>query len=203
MKATRIFTLICFSLFSGILHAAGPTDELKETINASLDVVFDSANSELSIDTKQKKVREILESHYDLTVLIRRAMGRNWALLSASEQTQVVELIKKLIVKAYFKNIDGLSRPEIRFGETIEVSSNRVEVPATIQTGNKVYNIVFRLGQLQSGWEIYDIVGENISIVSNYRQQLDDHFRKGTGAELIKKLENLLASNEIGDEIKI
>jgi phospholipid transport system substrate-binding protein len=191
------------SLFAGVLQAAGPADELKETVDASLDVVFDPANADLSIESKQQKVREILEGRYDLTVLIRRSMGRNWSLLSAAEQEQVVELIKKLIVKAYFKNIDGIRRPEFSFGQTLEVSSKRVEVPATIQAGDKVFNIVFRLGKLQSGWEIYDIVGENISIVSNYRQQMDDHFRKGNGAELITKLENLLSNDEIGNEIKI
>jgi len=50
---------------------------------------------------------------------------------------------------------------------------------------------------LKTGWEIYDIVAEDISIVSNYRQQLDDHFRKENGARLIEKLEKLLEQEEL------
>jgi phospholipid transport system substrate-binding protein len=50
---------------------------------------------------------------------------------------------------------------------------------------------------LKTGWQIYDIVAEDISIVSNYRQQFDDHFRKGNGAQLIEKLEKLLKQEEL------
>ena len=57
--------------------------------------------------------------------------------------------------------------------------------------------MVYRLGRLQSGWQIYDIVGEDISMVSNYRQQFDDHFRKGNGQQLIEKLEDLLNEGEL------
>jgi phospholipid transport system substrate-binding protein len=45
---------------------------------------------------------------------------------------------------------------------------------------------------LKTGWQIYDIVAEDISMVSNYRQQFDDHFREENGARLIEKLEKLL-----------
>ncbi len=42
-----------------------------------------------------------------------------------------------------------------------------------------------------------DILAEEVSVVSNYRQQFDDHFRKGTGAELIEKLEELLEKDNL------
>jgi ABC-type transporter MlaC component len=56
---------------------------------------------------------------------------------------------------------------------------------------------------MSSGWQIYDIVAENISVVSNYRQQIDDHFRKGDGAGLVARLEELLKQDEINDDTKI
>jgi phospholipid transport system substrate-binding protein len=56
---------------------------------------------------------------------------------------------------------------------------------------------------MQSGWEIYDIVAEDISVVSNYRQQFDDHFRQGNGAELIKKLKDLLGREELDATIEL
>ncbi len=54
------------------------------------------------------------------------------------------------------------------------------------------FYVLYRLGLTRTGWQIYDIVIEGISIVSNYRQQFVDHFRRGTPEELIKKLENLV-----------
>jgi phospholipid transport system substrate-binding protein len=50
---------------------------------------------------------------------------------------------------------------------------------------------------------MYDIVAEGISIVANYRQQFDDHFRRGTAAELIQKLEELLKEGTLHETITI
>lgn len=203
MKFLRL-SLFAFCLLGvAMVHADDPAVKLREAIDASLDVVFDGKNADLSDAQKQTKIRGILESRYDLTVLIRRAMGRNWALLSGSEQTEVVELIKKLVLKAFIKNMSGIARPEITFAATHEITDKRVEVPSTVVLDGKTFYVLYRFGRLESGWEIYDIVAENVSVVSNYRQQLDDHFRKGTGAELIDKLEQLLQSDDLGNEIKI
>lgn len=205
MKKFLILFCLCFTFVGGVSAgtSAQPAKELKNAIEASLDVVYGEGSAERSDAEKQKAVREVLEKHYDLTVLIRRAMGRNWQLLDSSEQEQVVELIKQLVVKAYVKNLNGGERPKVSFGETVNITDKRIEVPSTIVAEGKTYYVTYRLGRLASGWEIYDIVAENISVVSNYRQQLDDHFLRGTAEELIKKLKELLEKDEFGNEIKI
>jgi phospholipid transport system substrate-binding protein len=55
-----------------------------------------------------------------------------------------------------------------------------------------VYQLTYRFGRLQSGWQIYDILAEGISMVANYRQQIDDHFRNDNAQALVKKLDELL-----------
>ena len=67
----------------------------------------------------------------------------------------------------------------------------------------KTYNILYRLRLMDSGWQIYDIVAENVSMSSNYRGQIDDHFRKGSAADLIARLKDLLAKDEINEDTKI
>jgi phospholipid transport system substrate-binding protein len=158
---------------------------------------------ELSSEQKQTKVRETIEASYDLNVIIRRAIGRNWRLMDESEQTQVLELVKQLVVKAYVKGMDGKSRPQVELGSIIKVTEKRIEIESRVLLDGKTYYVVYRLARLSTGWEIYDIVAENISVVSNYRQQIDDHFRKGTGAELIIRLEELLESEDINENTKI
>jgi phospholipid transport system substrate-binding protein len=200
-------SIICyFFAFSAFVMAADskdPAAELQSAINASLEVVYGAGSEAKSDPDKQQAVRGVLESHYDLTILIRRAMGRNWELLKESEQEEVIDLIKQLVVKAYVKNLNGSVRPKVSYGKTIQISENRIEIPSTIVADGTTYYVTYRLGLLPSGWEIYDIVAENISVVSNYRQQLDDHFQRGTGAELIKKLKNILKNEEFDNEIKI
>lgn len=175
---------------------------LQGTIDATIDVLYGAAN--ISLDEKQGKVREILEKNYDLDVMIRRAIGRNWRLMSESEQVRVLELVRQLVLRAYIKALEGKDRPVVNLGKEILISDRRMEIESTVLLGGQNFHILYRLGRMRSGWQIYDIVAESsISVVSNYRQQFDDHFRKGSGSELITRLEELLQQDVIYEETKI
>lgn len=204
MNVFRIFTFILFFTAGGhLLAEAAPVEKLKSTVEGALDVLYLGDYQDLSESARQAKVRDIIESNYDLSVLIRRAMGRNWGLLNASEQEQVLDLVKRLILKAYFEGLEGRARPQVSFGATVDVASNRIEIPSTVVSDGEEYRVLYRLGRMESGWQIYDIVAEGISIVSNYRQQFDDHFRRGTAAGLISKLKDLLAQPELNEDFKL
>jgi len=186
------------ALFAVLPVQANETAKLATTMEATLDIMYLDAYKDYTSAQRQDAVRAIVEDQYDLEVLIRRAMARNWSLLTADEQMQVRNLIDQLIVKSFVEGMAGKGRPILDCGAVIEVTSKRIEVPVVISfPSGKTFNVLYRLGLLKTGWQIYDIVAENISIVSNYRQQFDDHFRKGNGAQLIEKLEKLLKQEEL------
>lgn len=205
MRSFVHITVCLVCLFAGATLSAQEAEraKLQATIDGALDAIYSECCHELSSEQKQTKVRETIEASYDLNVIIRRAIGRNWRLMNESEQTQVLELVKQLVVKAYVKGMDGKSRPQIDLGTITKVTEKRIEIESTVLLDDKTYYVVYRLARLSTGWEIYDIVAENISVVSNYRQQIDDHFRKGNGAELITRLKELLESEDINENTKI
>lgn len=178
-------------------------EKLSGTIEAALDVLYSEENGGLSDVEKQAKVRDVLESSYDLNVIIRRAIGRNWQRMDSQEQDRVVELVKQLTVKAYVNGMEGENRPEVSMGKVLEISDKRIEIDSTFRLDGKTYNVLYRLGRMPDGWQIYDIVAEDISVVSNYRQQIDDHFRRSDAKRLIERLQELLEKGEIDEEIQI
>ena len=190
---------------SGHVAVAGEqaVAQLTGAVDAALDALYADGSEQMSSAQKQAKVRAVFEQSYDLTILIRRSMGRNWKRLEADQQARVSELIKQLIVKSYVEGLDGQARPQVSYGDVLQVSAKRLEVPSTIVLGEKTFHLLYRLGRLKSGWQIYDIVAEDISVVSNYRQQFDDHFRKSNGAQLIEKLEQLLNQQGLNEAIKL
>ncbi len=178
-------------------------EKLQGMIDAALDVIYSDTNSTLSAYEKQAQVREKLESSYDLDVMIRYAIGKNWRRMNEQEQLEVLELVKQLVIKAYVMGLDGKDRPSITLGELTEIGKARIEIESTMVLDTKTYYILYRLRQMKSGWQIYDIVAENVSVSSNYRGQIDDHFRKGSGADLIARLKDLLAKDKINEDTKI
>ena len=176
-----------------------PADKLAATVQDTLEVVYGDCCKGDSAAEKQSKVRGIVESRYDMTVLIRRAIGRNWNLMNAAEQAEVLDLVKQLVIKAYVKGLDGKERPVVSFEETLEISSKRIEVPSLVMLDGKPIRVLYRMGRMGTEWELFDIVAENISVVSNYRQQFDDHFRQENGAQLITKLQSLLQKEDLDE----
>jgi phospholipid transport system substrate-binding protein len=205
MKTFFYKTFLVLGLLSGPAVSAqeAQKERLQEMINATLDVIYSETHTSLSANEKQAKVREKLESIYDLDVMIRYAIGKNWRRMNNREQLEVLELVKQLVIKAYVIGLDGKDRPSVMFGELIEIGKARIEIESTMVLDVKTYYILYRLRKMDSGWQIYDIVAENVSMSSNYRGQIDDHFRKGSGADLIARLKDLLAKDEINEDTKI
>ena len=178
-------------------------EKLQGMIDATLDVIYSQTHASLSANEKQALVREKIESSYDLDVMIRYAIGKNWRRMNEQEQLEVLELVKQLVLKAYVTGLEGKDRPTVTLGELTEIGKARIEIESTMVLDMKTYYILYRLRQMDSGWQIYDIVAENVSMSSNYRGQIDDHFRKGSAADLIARLKDLLAKDEINEDTKI
>jgi len=194
MKLKRLLICVAFCVFGLSAHSqVEEVIKLESVTSDALEILYSTDHTDLTNQEKENAVREILERNYDLIVIIRRTMGRNWKLLSSSEQSEVEDLITKLIVKAFVEGFQGMERPIIKYGAPVTITDKRFEVPSVITfPDGRVFNLVYRFGLLKTGFQVYDIVAEGVSVVSNYRQQFDDHFRKGTSTELIERLKQLL-----------
>ena len=198
MKFRLIFLAISVVLYPSILAAEGdPAIKLQETIKAALVVFYQPDAANKSGKEKRMQIASLLSGTYDLSVIVRRAMGRNWKKLSSTEQEEVLSLFEQLVVKVTYDRLSsGIEQPEIEYGKTVYESDKRVRIPSVIRVEGNSYNVAYRLGKLASGWQIYDIVAEDISFVSNYRQQFNDHFRRSDGAALIQKLKEMLTNED-------
>ena len=201
MKLKRLlFGVVLLLSGASVFAQVEEVAKLESACRDALDILYEAEYKDYSKEEKLTDVRTILERNYDLMVLIRRAIGRNWKLLSPPEQSKIKELVAQLIVKAFVEGLAGVERPTIQYGEMVTITEKRIEIPTVVTFADgRMFNLVYRLGRLKTGWQIYDIIVEEVSVVSNYRQQIDDHFRKGTGAELIEKLEQLLEEEDLSE----
>lgn len=199
----RAYLVLGLLLVASVSAQEAQKGKLQGMIDATMDVIYSQTYASLSANEKKLKVRQKLESSYDLDVMIRYAIGKNWRRMNEQEQLEVLELVKQLVLKAYVIGLEGKDRPTVTLGELTEIGKARIEIESTMVLDAKTYYILYRLRQMDSGWQIYDIVAENVSMSSNYRGQIDDHFRKGSAADLIARLKDLLAKDEINEDTKI
>ena len=198
MKLFKI-TLCVFAFFASNLLLAinDPAIQIKETSENVLEILYsDSKNIE-------EEILAYLSDNYNLDIIIRRTLGRNWNKIHSEHQQRVVALIKRLVLRAYIDGMRGKRKPDIQYSDTRFISTKRAEVPTSIYFSDKPIALTYRVGLVSGQWEIFDIVVENISIVLTYRNQFDVFFTKNTSDALIEKLETLLTNENLGKALPL
>lgn len=195
---TRFLSLIFwgFAFPAVFTFATEPAQSERQKLHdmtlATLDFLYSEESSNLSLEEKQTRVQSIIEAGYDLKIIVRRAIGRHWHSMSTEEQEQVLKLFKQLVIRSYLQSMDATGYPEFEFGPVIPITDKRIRINSGIQLNGRTYQLGYHLGLTSSGWQLYDIHAEGVSIISNYRSQMNEHFRNGNGAELIVRLKELL-----------
>jgi phospholipid transport system substrate-binding protein len=168
---------------------AGPT--LMATINGVIDLVL--GKSPTVIQEKLPEIRERMSGSFATDVIVQRTFGRNWQKLSPADQKEAVDLVGRLIIRTYAIQLSTGERPVITLATSKEIGPDRREIVSTVSRQGETVNVVYRLGPIDGKWKVYDVLAEGVSVVGNYRQQFDQHFQKGTAAELLTLLKNKLA----------
>ena len=165
---------------------------LESTIHELLEVLH-ADNAQLPYDRAREEIISILDRQFSFDVIIQRALGRNWKLLDENQQKQVSSLVIDLVLQAYTKELQGGPKPVLTFSEPETLSKSKIEIDSTaVLNGNKV-NLSYRLANIRGrGWQVYDVLVEGISMVSNYRKQFDEHFQTKSTRDLINLLKDKL-----------
>ncbi|MDC3132106.1 ABC transporter substrate-binding protein [Opitutae bacterium] len=198
MKIFRLFfSVLAFLIANQLCAINDPLIKIKETSESVLDILYSESQD---ID---KEILVYLSKNYNLNIMIRRTLGRNWNKINSLHQNKIVDLIKRLVLRAYINGMDGKMKPEIKYSKIRYLSEKRAEVPTFVYLSNKPLAITYRVGLVSDQWEIFDIVVENISIVLTYRNQFDAFFDNNTSEALIEKLEILLTKENLGQSLPI
>ena len=198
MKIFRLFFwVLAFFLANHLWATNDPSIKIKETSECVLEILYSESQD---ID---KEILAYLSKNYNLNIIIRRTLGRNWNKIDSAHQNKVVELIKRLVLRAYIDGMRGKMKPEIKYSKTRYLSKKRAEVPTFVYLSDKPLALTYRVGLVSDQWEIFDIVVENISIVLTYRNQFDAFFDNNTSEALIEKLETLLTNENLGKSLPV
>ena len=194
LLAPLLTLAITLSTF-GIARAEGPRDFVQETANQVLVVLKDP---KLDSDGKIAAIQEIAYARFDFATISRLVLARNWKKLSPEQQQTFVREFKKHLSVTYGKNVDSYAN------ETIEITVDREEprgdwtVQSRIVRGSAADDILvdYRLRKKGDDWRVIDVVVERISLVSNFRSQLQEIVSRDGVDEMLAVLAEKNASGE-------
>ncbi|MGQ0697422.1 MAG: MlaC/ttg2D family ABC transporter substrate-binding protein [Panacagrimonas sp.] len=193
-------TSLMFSLFLllGGAAQAAPTesaDKVIKTATTEFQALI-SANHESyrkDLESFYKVVDEKVVPNFDTKGIAQLALGRNWKAATPEQRTRFEAAFKNSLIRTY-------ARAMLDYHSSInaEWAPLRAEAGATDVTVNaKLLRkdappiaLAFSVHAVDDVWKIYDIAVENISLITNFRSQLNVDIKASGLDAVIKKFED-------------
>jgi len=172
---------------------AGATAVVDEMVKEVLAALRDK-----SVPT-QKRIRSIEKIAYkrfDLDVMSRLVLARNWKRFSEEQKAQYVKEFKRYLTNRYGNRVERYDQQSVKIiGEREEPRGDVVVETKVVGGEFEGTSIDYRLRNQTGGWRVIDVVIENISMVSNLQEQFKSIVGRGGPELLLKKLR---AKNAVG-----
>ncbi|HRH82238.1 MAG TPA: ABC transporter substrate-binding protein [Thiobacillaceae bacterium] len=142
----------------------------------------------------QQKMYELVEHkilpHFDFMQMTRLAVGKNWTKASLEEQGRLVDEFRTLLVRTYSASLSSVSDYAIDFKP---LRARPTDTDVTVNTevskpGAPPIPIDYRMEKQGDDWKVYDVLVDNVSLVTVYRNSFNAEVRRGGIAGLIQTL---------------
>jgi phospholipid transport system substrate-binding protein len=189
LRLAGVGLLIIVILFPALSGAAGPTDQVRATVDKVLVIV---RNLNLKSPAQKKDLRarlaEIIYPRFDFAEMAKRSLGPHWARRTPEEQREFVKLFAELLGRSYTDKIESYSNQNVVYTQEVE-DKNFAEVDTTIVSDKQErVSINYKLHSVDKEWRVYDLVIEDISIINNYRSQFNRVIARSSFEELVRML---------------
>ncbi len=175
---------------AGIAFAQIAPDALvKNTVDEVLGVIKNNKDRRALNEVVEKKVLP----HFDFQTMTRQAVGRHWREASLAQQRSLENAFRALLVTTYATALTQSSTAD----QTVEVrplvvrpADDDVTVKTLVKDASrKPLAVDYRLAKAANGWKVYDVVVENLSLVTNYRDSFNSEIGRSGIDGLIKALD--------------
>lgn len=188
-------TLIRAITMAGLLaafavHAAEPPDALvKQTVDEVLSVIKQSKDKRTLHELAERKVLPKFDFR-EMTIL---AVGRHWRQASDAQRKALENAFRSLLVSTYTAALAESTNTsytvEVRPAE-VKPGDKQTSVRTIVkQAGRQPIAIDYRMTLSANGWMVYDVVVENLSLVTNYRSSFNSEINRSGIDGLIKTIE--------------
>jgi len=189
----RLIALFCAAFIALAVNAyaaeIGPDALVKSTAEEVLSVIRTTKDKRALRQAAEQKVLP----HFDFRAMTQLAVGRYWREASPTQQKALVDSFRTLLVNTYTASMNTAN---LNAAEAVEVKpvdvkgQTDVTVRTTLKTtGRQPIPVDYRMLKGPDGWKVYDVIVENLSLVTNYRSSFASEIQR-TGIDgLVKALE--------------
>ncbi len=170
-------------------QGTAPDALVRSMVDEVLAVIKQNKDQKALVDLAEKKV----VSNFDFKEMTRLATGRAWPQAGAAQQQALERGFRTLLVRTYttaLSQTSGETKVEVK-PVTLKAGESETLVRTVVtEPGRKPFAIDYRMWITPAGWKVYDVVVENLSLVTNYRSSFQSEIGRSGIDGLIKTIED-------------
>jgi phospholipid transport system substrate-binding protein len=192
MKKNSRFCLTVFSLAILITHSAYAESQALKDLKTHIASVQQVLTDPKLADREHRNERRrlavaLLHQIFDFEEMSRRSLGANARRYSDRLQ-EFTPLFVNLLEQTYMDRLEENGDAKIEYiKEVVDGPFAEVQTKTKLKDGTE-YSINYKLNLEPSGWRVYDVIGDGVSVVNNYRAQFDRFLSKKSFDELLQTL---------------
>lgn len=136
-------------------------------------------------------VDQYILPHFDFRKMSKWVLGRHWRKATKAQKQAFMEQFQGLLVRTYAQALIDYRDQEVEFLPADPAASDAVVVRTRIlQSGGPGIPVSYKMSHEDSGWKVYDVSIDGVSLVINYRASFNQEIRRNGIDGLIKRLAN-------------
>ena len=188
-KRAIIISAMVILLFStSVLSAASsPIAQLQVTVDKIIEIL---RNHDLSEEAVLETVGTLVRQKFDFRAMSQRTLGVHWKNGTEKQQDRFVELFSQLLEDTYRGRIQAYTYNDeyVKYVDE-RILGTRAEVKTIVVLADREIPVNYRVRLKGSEWLIYDVVIEEVSLVSNYRNTYGQIIQKEGFDVLLSRME--------------
>jgi phospholipid transport system substrate-binding protein len=182
--ALLVALLVACPVFAGV-----PLDTVKANVTSVLDVLRDpKLRGEAGRKAKEEKIGAAADTLFDFVELSKRTLGLSWNKFTVEQRKEFVRLFETLLRGIYVDRITAYSDEQVIFRKEVPLSETTAEAQSTVVGKSGRVEIDYRVMKEESGWRVYDVVIDGVSLISNYRTQFREILANNPPEKLLETL---------------
>lgn len=177
------------------LGAPAAPDDPQEIVRETTQKVLEALRGEgdtLKDDPKHLHaiIEQLVLPHFDFRQMSQWVLGPHWRNASAEQRDAFVAQFEDLLVRTYSSALVDYRNQTVNYLPMRERSADEVTVRASIdQGGGPAIPIAYEMHRTDTGWKVYDVAIDGVSLVINYRSSFGQEIRRNGIDGLIRRLD--------------
>ena len=181
-----LLILMLWQIPAPVAAAETPRQQLQGTMERVM-AVTQTFRSASDFENNKARLKQIILPRFDFAEMARRSLGNHWGSLKGKEKEFLAAFVQ--FAETSYMNALGSYRGEKMVYGREQIDKNFAEVDTeVVNSRGDGAPITYKLHLVRGQWKVYDVIIDQVSLVSNYRSQFSRILQTASLDELMRRL---------------